>query len=131
MKNQDMNEINLTGRVGHTPELKVSAAGKPWMTLRLATNRRERNAVGEFVQRADWHDLRLFGKNAEQIAASAAQGSLLSVRGQLVYDNWQDDDGNARRTARVLVREIVQLDDVELTLPPRRAASAETEQAAA
>ena len=100
------NKITLTGHVGQEPELKVGRTGTPWCSLSLATNRRRRTMEGEWEDQTDWHDVRLFGQAAHYVQGQVRKGSRIEVEGSLAYDTWTDDDGNRRRSARILATNI-------------------------
>ena len=100
------NRITLTGHVGQEPELKVGRSGTPWCSLSLATNRRRRTMEGEWEEQTDWHDVRLFGQAAHFVQREVRKGSRVEVEGSLAYDTWTDDDGNRRRSARILATSI-------------------------
>jgi single-strand DNA-binding protein len=84
-----MNKVFLMGHLGHTPELQMSKAGKPYARLSLATNRRW--VQGEESKEAtDWHSVFVWGRLAEQCTASLQKGALVFVEGALTY--WQVAD---------------------------------------
>ena len=116
------NMITLTGHVGQDPELKVGRSGMPWCSLSLATNRRRRTLEGEWEDQTDWHDVRLFGQAAHFAQRELRKGSRVEVEGSLAYDTWTDDDGNRRRSARILATAI-RLADVVRPVTQEGAAS--------
>ena len=96
-----MNKVMLVGRVGMEPELRQGQSGNPWMRLSLATGRAVRKD-GDWDEATDWHRVHLFGKNAERCMQRVRKGSTVGVEGQVAYEEWTDDSGAKRRTARVL-----------------------------
>ncbi|MBX2803232.1 MAG: single-stranded DNA-binding protein [Myxococcales bacterium] len=97
-----MNTIFLVGRAGQDPELRTGKSGITWCSLSVATHRNVKNEDGSFDEETDWHDVRLFGEQAEACTQRAVKGSKVAVEGVLAYDIWEDDDGNKRRSPRIL-----------------------------
>jgi hypothetical protein len=65
-----MNKIVLIGRVGRDPELRTSASGVTWSTLSVATNR-PKKAGDAWIEETDWHIVKVFGKDAENLTLGA------------------------------------------------------------
>lgn len=101
-----INSVFIVGRAGQDPELRRSKGGVPWCALAVATHRRVRGEGGEWVEETDWHDVRLFGSHAEQCEQTVARGCRVAVAGALAYDQWVDDDGNRRRSPRILANSL-------------------------
>ncbi|MCA9493673.1 MAG: single-stranded DNA-binding protein [Myxococcales bacterium] len=95
-----MNRIVLVGRLGRDPELRQGKGGGAFCTFSVATNRSRRDG-DQWVEETDWHDVRVFGDDAERCVRRLRKGSVVAVDGAMVYDAWTDDAGHKRRTARV------------------------------
>lgn len=95
-----MNRIVLVGRLGRDPELRQGKGGGAYSTLSLATSRNRRDG-DQWVEETDWHDVRVFGDDAERCVRRLRKGSVVAVDGAMVYDTWTDDSGQKRRSARV------------------------------
>ncbi len=108
---RDMNHITLIGRLGKHPELRTSKTGNPWCALSVATNRRRKEG-DIWKTETDWHQVRVFGKDAERCEQLLRAGSLVSVEGQMVYEKWQDKEGNTRRSPRIVASRIGFLSDL-------------------
>ncbi|MCB9793683.1 MAG: single-stranded DNA-binding protein [Alphaproteobacteria bacterium] len=97
------NRITLLGRVGKPPEVRQSAKGVDVARLTLATNRPVRDGE-QWVEQADWHNIVCFDQTARFVAERVAVGDALLVDGELRYEHWTDEAGQARRTPRVFAR---------------------------
>lgn len=106
-----MNRVTLIGRLGRNPELRTSRAGSPWCTLAVATDRRRRDGE-EWKTETDWHQVKVFGADAERCEQMLRAGSLVSVEGQMTYERWEDDKGQKRISARILARDVGFLTDL-------------------
>ena len=106
-----MNRITLIGRLGRNPELRTSKAGKPWCTLAVATDRRRKDG-DEWKTETDWHQVKVFGQDAERCEQMLRAGSLVSVEGRMTYERWEDDKGTKRVAPRVIARDVGFLTDL-------------------
>lgn len=100
-----LNRIVIVGRLGADPELKVGKSGAVWCALSVATSRSQKR--GEvWVEETDWHDVRVFGDEAERCQERLHRGAVVAVEGALVYDSWLDEHGQKRRSARIAASRI-------------------------
>ena len=106
-----LNKIVLIGRLGSHPEVRTGKAGNAWCALSLATDR-VRKEGDEWKTETDWHQVRVFGKDAERCEQMLRSGSLVSVEGKLTYDKWEDDEGKKRISPRVLADRVGFLGDL-------------------
>ncbi len=101
-----VNTVFIVGRAGQDPEIRTSKAGRPWLSLPVATHRNVRGEDGEWVEETDWHDIRVFGEQAEHTQQMVAKGCKVAVEGVLSYDLWTDDEGVKRRSTRILANQL-------------------------
>ena len=87
-----INKVLVMGRLGHTPELKTTVGGQIYTDLRIATNRPIKQGE-KWSEIADWHQIRLWAKDAEICTKHLAKGRPVAVEGQLRTDTWISDDG--------------------------------------
>ena len=80
-------EAAFIGRLGQDPELKTSAAGKPWARLHLA--------VGTDAE-TQWISVAIFGEIAERLCATLHKGDKVYVEGTLRLTEWAGRDGEKR-----------------------------------
>jgi len=87
-----MNTITLLGRIGQDPEVRT--VGETSVTkFTLATSERWKNKQGEKQEKTEWHNIESWGKQGEVIAQYFAKGDPILLTGSLVYDKWEDKDG--------------------------------------
>lgn len=98
-----LNKVLLIGNLGGDPEVRYTQDGTPVCTLRLATNERYKNRNGEVQEHTEWHSIVLWGRLAENAKNYLRKGDRLYVEGRLRTREWQDKNGNARRTTEILV----------------------------
>ncbi|MFD5599201.1 single-stranded DNA-binding protein [Leucobacter sp. NPDC058333] len=100
--------ITVVGNVVADPEPRVSQAGKPWVTFRIASTPRVRDR-----QSGDWADgeplwvgCRAYGEYADNIAASVTKGMRVIVQGRLTQRSYTDNQGQQRTSLDLEVEEI-------------------------
>lgn len=106
-----INRVVVIGRLGQDPELREGKTGKRWSAFSVATNRARRDG-DQWTEETDWHDIRVFGDDAERCLRFLRKGSVVAVDGSLVYDSWTDDQGVKRRKARIIANRVQFLADL-------------------
>ena len=95
-----MNVVSLIGRLVKDLDLRYTQSGKAVATGTLAVNRRFKNASGE--NEADFIQIQIWDKSAENLASFTRKGSQVGVNGRIQTRNYENKEG-----ARVYVTEIV------------------------
>ncbi|KAG5188527.1 hypothetical protein JKP88DRAFT_197777 [Tribonema minus] len=104
-----LNAVLLTGRLGQDPVARYFDDGKCVVQLSLAVKREyhalERKAMGIRYgeEETDWFQLELWSREAEYAMKVAAKGLRVGIEGSLVIDCWEDQEGEERATAKVIV----------------------------
>ncbi len=104
-----VNRVMLVGRLGNDPDVRATASGNQVATISVATNDRERDQNGNWVDSTDWHRCVAFGKTAEIIAQYLRKGSSVYIEGKTKTRKWQDQNGQDRYTTEIIVREMTML----------------------
>ena len=87
----NINEVTICGCLGREPDLRYGTNNLAFVSLAVATNRRVKNADGQYENVTDWNTVVAFGKTAETIAEYLHKGSPIWVRGRLQtrkYNRW-------------------------------------------
>lgn len=95
------NSVVLVGRIGQNPSLKKSSNDKSYCHLSVATN----SGFGD-KKRTDWHDVTVFGTQAENCCKFLTKGSIVTVRGRIQYDTYEKD-GKKNRSTSIIADEVV------------------------
>ena len=106
-----LNRIVVLGRLGQDPELRQGKNGSAWTMFSVATNRPRKDG-DQWIEETDWHNVRVFGDEAERCHRMLRKGSVVAVDGAMVYESWTDDDGVKRRTARIVARNVTFVADL-------------------
>ena len=97
-----LNHVVILGHLGADPELRKTDGGTPVTNLRVATNATWRNGDGEKEQRTDWHQIVVWGRQAEQCGQLLRKGALVLVSGRIQSREWTDDEGNRRWATEIV-----------------------------
>lgn len=95
-----MNRVNLVGRLTAKPELRYTGSNLPYARFSIAVNRTFRNAQGQ--TEADFINIIVWRKQAENVCNFLDKGSLVSIDGRLQTGSYNDKDGNRRYTTDVV-----------------------------
>ena len=97
-----LNHIVLMGRLTRDPELRRTGSGTPVATFTLAVDRdfSSNRETGE--RETDFIDIVTWRNTAEFVSKYFTKGRMAVVSGRLQIRNWNDKDGNKRRSAEVV-----------------------------
>jgi single-strand DNA-binding protein len=94
-----LNRVIIVGRLTKDPELRYTSSGVAVATFTLAVNRTFKNQNGE--QEADFINVVVWRKPAENVANYLKKGSLAGVDGRLQTRSYEGQNG------RVFVTEVI------------------------
>lgn len=103
------NSVRLIGRLGQNPELKELSNGKKLAKFSLATNESYKNDAGEKITETQWHNITVWGKQAEQVNKYLKKGSEVAIEGKLSNSAYTDRDGNKRHVTDIILNEFVMI----------------------
>lgn len=109
------NNVQLIGHLGKDPEIKETSIGKKYAKFSLATSDTYKNQAGEKVTDTQWHNIIFWGKTAEIAENFLKTGSKCAVQGKLIYDSYEDKDGNKKYFTQIRGNELLLLDKKENT----------------
>ncbi len=86
-----VNKVILVGNLGKDPEVRYTSGGQAVANLRIATSRTWNDKQsGQKREETEWHDVEVWGKQAEQCGEYLSKGRMVYVEGRLKTDKWQD-----------------------------------------
>ena len=95
-----LNTITIMGRLTRDPELRRTSSGVAVASFTLACER-DFAAQGE-TRETDFIDIVAWRYTAEFVDKYFSKGQMAVVTGRLQIRNWQDKEGNKRRSAEIL-----------------------------
>ena len=94
-----MNSITLAGGLGRDAEVKYLNNGDPICNFSVADSQgRDKPTI--------WWNCTLYGKRAESLSQYLTKGQAVTVVGTVTEREWQDKEGNKRKSMDVRVSEI-------------------------
>ena len=99
-------EATLIGNLGRDVELRYSQKGAPWTRFSVAVSRITRDASGEKKDTTTWVNCKIFGDQAENLAASAQKGNRIMLVGHFESESWKDSNGEEKRDMVFVVDEV-------------------------
>lgn len=100
-----LNQITLMGRLTRDPELRYTQSGTPVASFSIAVDRDFSSRDGGERQ-TDFIDIVAWRQTAEFVSKYFAKGRMAVVSGRLQIRDWQDKDGNKRRSAEVVAENV-------------------------
>ena len=92
------------GNLTRDPELKSLPSGVQVGTFSLATNRVYKDKEGNKKEQADYHNIVVFGRQAELVAQYLTKGSAAFIEGRMQTRSWEQDGVKKYRTEVVADR---------------------------
>ena len=99
-----LNHIVLMGRLTRDPELRRTGSGIAVASFTLAVDRDFASQGGE--KETDFVDIVAWRSTAEFVSKYFTKGRMAVVSGRLQIRNWQDKEGNKRRSAEVVADQV-------------------------
>ena len=99
--------ITVVGNLVADPEPRVSQAGKPWVTFRIASTPRVHDKQSNEWKDGEplWLGCRAYGEYAENLAASLTKGMRVILQGRLTQRSYTDNQGQQRTSLDLEVEE--------------------------
>jgi single-strand DNA-binding protein len=106
----DINRVTLVGRLTRDPELRNLPSGTSVLQLGLAVNGRQKDEGGNWVDKPNFFDVKVFGNQAEMLAQHLSKGRRIGVDGRLDWSSWEGQDGAKRSKVEVVAQSVQFLD---------------------
>src|SRR4029079_5831029 len=104
-----VNKVILVGNLGRDAELRYTPSGAAIAKFSLATTEKWTDKSGGQQERTEWHNIDLWGKQAETLAEYLTKGKQVYVEGRLQSDEYTDKEGVKRKSIRVKCDRVVLL----------------------
>src|SRR5262245_30187464 len=101
-----VNKVILIGNLGRDPELRYTQGGQAVANFTLATNERFSTKDGDKQERTEWHRIVAWGRTAELCAQYLSKGRSVYLEGRLQTREWEDKEGQKRRTTEVVANTV-------------------------
>ena len=102
----NLNKVFLIGNLTRDPELKTLPSGTPVASFGVATNRVWKNQQGERQEEAQFHNIVVFGRQAETTSQYLTKGSLVLVEGRIQTRSWDGQDGKKNYRTEIVAERV-------------------------
>lgn len=97
-----INKVILFGNLTRDPELKALPSGMNVVNFSIATNRVYRDREGKKQEQAEFHNVVVFGRQADTVAQYMKKGRSVLVEGRLQTRSWEGKDGEKKYRTEIV-----------------------------
>ena len=99
-----LNKAMIFGNLTRDPEMRALPSGQQVCSFSIATNYTYKDKDGKRVEKSDFHNVVVFGRQAETSAQYLKKGASAYVEGRLQTQSWEKDGVKQYRTEIVADR---------------------------
>ena len=103
------NKVILVGRLGQNPETKTIEGNKKVTHFTLATDDSYKNAEGQKISEATWHNITAWNGLADVADRFLKKGVQVAVEGRIVYRSYEDKKGVTKNVTEIVLNDLVLL----------------------
>jgi single-strand DNA-binding protein len=138
----NINTVHVCGNLTRDPELKALANGGSVASFGIATNRAVKKPDGSKGEETEYHNIVVFGKQAESCAQYLRKGGTAYVQGRIQTRSWDSPEKGKQYRAEIVaekvqfgprpgglngpVKDVAAEDDTDQRPPSERAAQSST-----
>jgi len=103
-----LNKVFIIGNLTRDPELKALPSGMQVASFSVATNSVWKDKNGARQEAADYHNIVVFGRQAETSAQYLKKGQQVMVEGRLQTRSWDDKNSGEKKYRTEIIADRVQ-----------------------
>ncbi len=103
-----VNKAIIVGNLGRDPEVRYLPSGNPVANFPVATSEVFTDKSGNRQERTDWHNIVVYGKQAETCGQYLKKGRQVYIEGRISYRQYDAKDGSGKRYVTEIVAQRVQ-----------------------
>jgi single-strand DNA-binding protein len=101
-----LNKAILYGNLTRDPEIRALPSGIQVASFSIATNRVFKDKNGAKQEQADFHNIVVFGRQAETAAQYLKKGQGVFVEGRIQTRSWDDKDGVKKYRTEIVAERV-------------------------
>jgi single-strand DNA-binding protein len=98
----DLNRVILVGRVTADPQVRSTPGGQSVTTIGVATNRTWTDKAGAKQEEVEFHNVVIWGRQAEIAGQYLTKGAMVLVEGRLQTRSWTNKQGQQQKSTEVM-----------------------------
>ena len=102
----NINRVVLTGNLTADPELRSLPSGTSVCELGVACNTRRKGAGGEWEDKPNFFNVKVWGAQGENCAKYLSKGRPVAIDGRLQWREWTDKEGNKRQSVDIIAESV-------------------------
>lgn len=102
----NLNKVFIIGNLTRDPEVKSLPSGASVANFGIATNRVWKNQQGERQEDVQFHNIVVFGKQADTVSQYLKKGSSALIEGRLQTRNWEAQDGSKKSKTEIVAERV-------------------------
>lgn len=103
-----LNKTFLYGNLTRDPELKALPTGTKVTEFSIATNRTYKDQNGQTKDETQFHNVVVFGRQAETSAQFLKKGQGVLIEGRIQTRSWDDPNGGGKKYRTEIIADAVQ-----------------------
>ena len=97
-----LNKAIIIGNLTRDPEMRALPSGIQVCSFSVATNRVWKDKEGNKKEQADFHNIVVFGRQAETAGQYLKKGQSVLVEGRIQTRSWDDKDGTKKYRTEIV-----------------------------
>ncbi len=102
----NLNKIFIIGNLTRDPELRMLPSGAPVVSFGVATNRVWKNQQGQKQEEVQFHNVVVFGRQAEIANQYLSKGRMVFIEGRIQTRDWEGKDGVKRNRTEIVAERV-------------------------
>ncbi|MCY4488644.1 MAG: single-stranded DNA-binding protein [Deltaproteobacteria bacterium] len=96
----------VVGNLGKDPEVRFTQSGRAVANFSIATSESWTGQDGNSQERTEWHNIVVWGKQAEACGQYLSKGRQVFVQGRIQTRKWTDQNGQDRYTTEIVAQRV-------------------------
>ena len=101
-----VNKAIILGNLGRDPEVRFTQSGRAVANFTVATTDTWFDQENGRQERTDWHNIVVWGKQAETCGQYLSKGRQVYVEGRIQTRSYDDRDGNKRYVTEIVAQRV-------------------------
>ena len=101
-----VNKASIVGNLGKDPEVRYTQSGAPVCNFSVATTETWFDQENQKQERTDWHNIVVWGKQAEACGKYLAKGRACYIEGRIQTRNYDAQDGTKRYVTEIVAQRV-------------------------
>lgn len=97
-----LNKAFIFGNLTRDPELRALPSGMNVVNFSVATNRVFRDRDGKKQEQTDFHNVVVFGRQADTVNQYLKKGSSVFIEGRIQTRSWEGKDGEKKYRTEIV-----------------------------